>query len=185
MTYKNNIYSKIVKTIYVELYIMFSYPQPEPFAYAYKESSIPESKLGYATNNVYNGIPANMTDSRSLIASYQPETILNQNLIKQSGIQSNWEYRKYLTENSQKIAQENFREACNDVGYTERFTPNERGYKNDTHNTPSNYLLYKDQSTIINEKSDLKNLYLSRDELNSKFQPVTMTQDELFSKLAK
>ena len=177
MTYKNNIYSKIVKTIYVELYIMFSYPQPEPFAYAYKESSIPESKLGYATNNVYNGIPANMTDSRSLIASYQPETILNQNLIKQSGIQSNWEYRKYLTEHSQEIAETNFKESCNDCGYFERFLPSERGQKNEVLPMRSN--------RPVSHNSDLKQLYLSREELSNKYEPHTMTQDQLFSYMSK
>jgi hypothetical protein len=165
---------------------MFSYPQPEPIKRAYQNDVILEkSTLGYATNNVHPQLPPRMNDGRSLIASHQPEAILNETILQNNNIKSNWEYRKFLTENSQKIAQENFREACNDVGYTERFTPDERGYKNDTHNTPSNYLLYKDQSTIINEKSDLKNLYLSRDELNSHFKPVSLTQNELFSNLAK
>ena len=92
---------------------------------------------------------------------------------------------KYLTENSQKIGRENFQEACNDVGYFERFTPQERTNLNVQHNPPSSHLLYKDRSTLLNEKSDLKNLYLSRDELQSKFQPITLTQDELFNKMSK
>lgn len=166
-------------------YIMFSYPQPEPIKRAYQNDTILEkSTLGYATNNVHPTLPPRMNDGRSLIASHQPEAILNETILQNSNVKSNWEYRKYLTENSQKIAQDNFREACNDVGYYERFTPDERGYKTDNHNTPSNHLLYKDQSTIINEKSDLKNLYLSRDDLNNKFQPLSITQDELFSKLS-
>ena len=165
---------------------MFSYPQPEPIKRAYQNDTILEkSTLGYATNNVHPNLPPRMNDGRSLIAAHQPEAVLNEVILQNSNVTSNWEYRKYLTDNSERIARENFREACNDVGYFERFTPDEQGYKGDTHNTPSNYLLYKDQSTIINEKSDLKNLYLSRDELNSNFQPVTITQDELFSNLAK
>jgi len=164
---------------------MFSYPQPEPIKKAYQNDAILEkSSLGYATNNVHPTLPPRMNDGRSLIASHQPESILNETILQNSNVKSNWEYRKYLTENSQKIVQDNFRESCNDVGYYERFTPDERGYKTDNHNTPSNYLVYKDQSTFTNEQSDLKNLYLSRDDLNNRFQPLSITQDELFSKLA-
>jgi hypothetical protein len=167
-------------------YIMFSYPQAEPFKKAYStESNLEKSTFGYATNNVHPQLPARMNDGRSLIAAHQPEAVLNETILQNSGVNSNWEYRKYLTENSQKIARDNFREACNDVGYFERFTPDERGYNSDKHNIPSSHLLYKDQETILNEKSDLKNLYMSRDELQSRFEPVTLTQEQLFSKLAK
>ncbi len=163
-------------------YIMFSYPQTQPYKSAYQEEPIYKSTLGYATNNVYQQYPPRMTDSRSLIASYQPESILNNNLIKENNIQSNWQYRKFLTENSQMIARENFKEACNDCGFFQRFTPGERGYHSETHSTP---IQYKDNATILNEKSDLKQLYLSREDLQSKRDPLTLTQDQLFSSLAK
>lgn len=167
-------------------YIMFSKLQPEPVTIEYSTYTSPEkSTLGYATNNVHPELPPRMTDSRSLIASYQPEAIVNNTLLKNSNVKTNWEYRKFLTENSQKIAKDNFREACNDVGYFERFLPDERGYSSNTHGTPSNHLLYKNQGTLLNENSDLKELYLTRDELNDKFQPVTFTQDQIFSNLAK
>ena len=167
-------------------YIMFSYPRAEPLKTAYvNETILEKSTLGYATNNVHPQMPPRMNDGRSLVAAHQPEAVLNETILQNSGVTSNWEYRKYLTENSQQIARDNFREACNDVGYFERFAPNERGYNSDKHNTPSSHLLYKDQSTIINENSDLKNLYLSREDLNSRFQPVSLTQDELFSNLSK
>ena len=167
-------------------YIKFSSPQHEPVNKAYSNYTTPEkSTLGYATNNQYPQLPPRMTDSRSLIASYQPEAILNETLIKNSNVSTNWEYRKYLTENSEKIAQENFREACNDVGYYQRFLPNERGYKGDIYNGPNNHLLYKHQNTLLNESSDLKELYLSREELSKKLEPVTFTQEQIFSNLAK
>lgn len=167
-------------------YIMFSYPQAEPIKHAYKNNSIlDKSKLGYATNNVYPNMPANMTDGRSLVAAHQPESILNETIIQNSGVKSNWEYRKYLIDNSQQIGRDNFQEACNDVGYFERFTPNERTYLNQQYTPPSSHLLYKDRGTILNEMSDLKDIYLSREDLQSKFQPVTLTQDELFHKMSK
>ena len=38
---------------------------------------------------------------------------------------------------------------------------------------------------MLQEQSDLKELYLSRDELHQRTEPLTLTQDQLFSKLAK
>ena len=163
---------------------MFSYPQPEPISSAYscEQTGRPNSTLGYATNNVYPTLPANMNDSRSLIASYQPEAILNENLIKQSGVKSNWEYRKYLVDNSKEVAESNFREACNDCGYFDRFRQNERGQGNILSNTG---LGYKDPSITQTEQSDLKKLYLSREELSSKHEPQSLTQEQLFSYMSK
>jgi hypothetical protein len=163
---------------------MFSYPQPEPISSAYScdQKQQPLSTLGYATNNVYPTFPANMGDSRSLIASYQPEAILNSNLIKQSGVKSNWEYRKYLIDNSKEIAESNFREACNDCGYFERFRENERGGGGVLSNTG---VAYKNPASITNERSDLKKLYLSREELASRREPQSITQEQLFSYMSK
>ncbi len=164
---------------------MFSYPQKEPIKSAYNDEILPRSTLGYATNNIYQNMPPRMEDSRSLVASYQPEAILNESLLNKSNVKSNWEYRKYLTENSQQIAKDNFREAANDVGYFERFTPNERGYQSQTHRTPLSGVNYKDSSTILHENSDLKDLYLTREDLQNKKEPITLTQDQLFSHLGK
>ena len=163
---------------------MFSYPQPEPISSAYACEQAPRqvSRLGYATNNVYPDFPSNMGDSRSLIASYQPEAILNDNLIKQSGVKSNWEYRKYLIDHSQEIAESNFREACNDCGYFERFRPSERGSGNPIPNTGR---AYREPGVVMSEPSDLKKLYLSRDELSQKYEPQTLTQAQLYSYMAK
>lgn len=162
---------------------MFSNMNPEPINSAYEHKSLERSTLGYATNNVHPSLPPRMDDSRSLIASYQPEAVLNETLLKNSNVKSNWEYRRYLTNNSEKIARENFQEACNDVGYFQRFTPEERGDDSQTFSSPSNHLQYKHPNTILNEKSDLKELYLSKEELQKRKDPVTITQDRLFSNL--
>ena len=44
---------------------------------------------------------------------------------------------------------------------------------------------YKENSTILQEQSDLKQLYLSRDDLQKQKTPVVLTQDQLFSQLSK
>jgi len=172
--YENNMYMK---------YIMFSYPQPETneCAFPVVRETVPKSKLGYATNNVYPAFPANMHDGRSLIAAHQPEAVLNENLIEQSGIQSNWQYRNYLTHHSQEIAQDNFREACNDTGYFERFLPDQRGDSLPVQNAPLQYSSYDDNRSVENQPdSDLKELYLSREQLESRKTAPVISQDELF-----
>lgn len=164
--------------------IMFSYPQPEPIHCAFPviQETLPRSKLGYHSNTTYPEFPPKMADGRSLIASYQPEAVLNANLIKQQGIQSNWQYRQYLTANSQQIAQQNFREACNDVGYFERFLPGEMGNQDKITATPYLYDSYLSSATPVGySSSDLKSIYLSREQLNARLYSPSLTQAELFS----
>jgi len=163
---------------------MFSYPQPESTSCAFPviEETLPRSKLGYASNNIYPGFPPLMTDGRSIVASYQPEAVLNNSLIKSQGIKSNWEYRKYLTHNSQSIMQQNFREACNDVGYFERFmTQGSNNAEKMGKNAPYMYSSYLDSSTPQGySNSDLKDLYLSREQLNSRKVSPPLTQEQIF-----
>jgi len=162
---------------------MFSHlePQSTETAFPVIKETLPRSKLGYHSNNVYPEFPPLMSDGRNLIASYQPEAILNNTLKQQSGITSNWEYRKYLIENSDEILRNNFREACNDVGYFERFLPDERGNTDPIAATPYSYSSYLDNTQPVGySNSDLKDLYISREQLNvRKFSP-SVTQEQLF-----
>lgn len=167
---------------------MFSYPQPESTACANPTTheSIPKSRLGYSTNNVYAGFPPLMSDGRSVVASHQPEAVLNDNLIEKSGIKSNWEYRKYLTHNSEEIKRDNFVQACNDVGYFQRFSPGQRGDMGEMTHEPVKYSSYQESAQPIQgNTSDLKQLYLSREQLAAqKLTPNNMpiTQEELYKK---
>jgi hypothetical protein len=128
-------------------------------------ADLPPSNYGYHTNNVYDGFPPLMSDSRSLFAAWQPEAFQNQQLLKQSGVRSNWEYRKYLSDNAEKIIRDNFSEAANDIGYfVDEFRPvsaNSAG------------------ASQWSDHSDLKQLYLSREELQSKRVAPVLTQEEL------
>lgn len=80
-------------------------------------NEIPSYAQGYSANNVYPGFPPLMADGRSLVACWQPEAVENEELIRQAGITSNWEYRKYMTSQADKIMQRNFHAAANDMGY--------------------------------------------------------------------
>ena len=130
-------------------------------------ADLPPSHYGYHTNNVYDGFPPLMSDSRALFAAWQPEAVQNQQLLKQSGVRSNWEYRKYLSDNAEKIIRDNFSEAANDIGY---FVDEYR---------PVSVNSGVGGASQWSDHSDLKQLYLSREELQSKRVAPVLTQEEL------
>jgi hypothetical protein len=115
---------------------------------------IPKSSLGYESNNVYPNYPPLMSDGRSIVATGQSETFINNELLTESGVKTNWEYRKYLMDNSEKIREINTLEAFNDVGYYKRYV-----------NVPLETNVPENPSLM---ESDMKQLYKSREELNSR-----------------
>jgi len=155
--------------------------QSSACAFPVIKETLPRSSLGYASNNVYAGFPPVMSDGRPIIASYQPEAVMNTDLLKESGVKSNWEYRKYLTANSQTIIEKNFREACNDTGYMQRYTPSMfTSPSGSMYGTPFVFPSYLDASEPKGyQNSDLKSLYLTREQLNSRKTSPVVTQAEL------
>lgn len=132
------------------------------------------TKLGYTSNNIYDGFPPLMEDGRTITASYQPEAVLNNYLLKETGIHSSWEYRRYLTNNAPEIIRQNRMSTMNDQGYVKRhedlignFSP------------PKLQHSYVESSTEGLENGDLKNLYLSREQIAAKMVAPEMTQFEL------
>jgi hypothetical protein len=146
------------------------------------------SSRGYAANNVYPGFPPLMNDGRSLIASWQPEAVENNLLLKSSGVTSNWEYRKYLTHNAPSIIQRNFAEAANDCGYYDLGVKrgNESSYLPifaglpKSYSSPAHYDSYiQSEHTFGKSNSDLKANYLSREQLASRTVTPVVTQADL------
>jgi hypothetical protein len=82
---------------------------------------VPESSLGYHSNNQYDNFPPLMSDGRALVASWQPESVINNQIIHENGIQSNWQYRKYLTHNANKIMKINYMNSNSMVKACHRF----------------------------------------------------------------
>ena len=145
-------------------------------AYPDVKETLPKSYLGYDTNNQYPQFPPKMSDGRSLISSWQPESTVNDNLIKKNEIESNWMYRKYLIENAKKIMESNFREACNDTGYVIPLYQDDKQDKN----SPYVYKSFNDQIKPNGyQDSDLKQMYLTREQLNSKKVSPVITQEQL------
>ena len=154
-----------------------------------RQEDLPKSAMGYAANNLYPGFPPLMADGRSLVASWQPDAVVNDNLRKTNGIRSNWEYRRFLTQNAEMIMRQNYVESSNDVGYYERL---------DSHSS-SAYVSIGDQTSIAGKHaspyrfdsmfdgaqplghtdSDLKQVYLTREQLEARRVAPAITQAEL------
>lgn len=148
-------------------------------AYPTIQETLPASTLGYQTNNRFQNFPPKMADGRSILSTWQPESYINDGLIKKNNIQSNWQYRRYLQQNANEIIRMNQVEACNDTGY----------YMRDV-NPPSTYTnvngphFYSSIHEISNadKDSDLKEVYLSKERLESRKVAPEMTQYELLEK---
>lgn len=151
---------------------MFSFTQSQSStlenAFPVIRETVPKSRLGYSSNNVYEGFPPLLSDGRSISASYQQDTVTNQAIKNQNGIQSNWEYRKYLQKNANLVLKQNFLSASNDCGYFSRYADPTTEENRQGKGYP---YLYSELLDNTREKhyaeSDLKNIYLTREQLSS------------------
>ena len=91
-----------------------------------------------------------MSDSRSIVSSWQSESTANSNLISSNKITSNWMYRKYLQTNAIDIMKANYIESANDTGYI----------------VPANGQM-QGIAQSIQPSSDLKVTYLNREQLSA------------------
>jgi len=152
-------------------YSAFNSSQKIECAFPVIKETVPKSSLGYNTTNKYPEFPPLMADGRAITASYQPESAINNEIILQNNITSNWEYRQYLMNNATNIMENNFRESCNDAGcYVKTYEiHNVANVIKDPTSTPHIY-----NSNNLTEQpfgyasSDLKTAYISREELTAR-----------------
>ena len=159
---------------------MFQTSEPQNIKSAYPpiNETLPQSSLGYHANNKYDGFPARMSDGRGINASWQPLAVMNNEILEKSGIKSNWEYRKHLTVNALEIMKSNYIEASTDVGYVKRYGDVEGS----TYKAPYVYQSYTETTRPHGyENSDLKEMYLTREQLNSRIVSPIITQEQLFN----
>jgi hypothetical protein len=152
------------------------------------KETLPHSSLGYRTNNKYPEFPPLMSDGRAVYGSWQPESTINADLIQSNGIKSNWEYRQYLQKNAKTIIEYNFQESCNDVGYFKRpidIPSIQSNVVNGQQKSPYLYSSATDNSKPFGySSSDLKELYLSREQLESRKISPVVTQDRLLETMS-
>lgn len=124
-----------------------------------------------ASNNYDFNSPAKMADGR-LWSQWQPDAVINERIQRQENIHTNWGYRQYLQKNGLEIMKYNNQEACYALGLDPHFN---------TGKTPSDNVPYTFKGTFDSSKpgfgycnSDLKNPYLSREQLNSRLVAPTI-----------
>ena len=115
------------------------------------------------SNNIHFDFPPIMNDGRNY-STYLPEAIINNEIIKNNNITTNAQYRNFLTNNANNIIYQNQIEACDQCG---NCINQIKG--TNRNNTPFLYSSPFDKSTPFGyEESDLKNVYLSREQLQAK-----------------
>lgn len=126
------------------------------------------------SNNIHFDFPPIMMDGRNF-SKWQPGAVINENIRKENGITTNWNYRQYLINNADDIIKSNQLEACDNSCYCPSLQTG-----GSTSNTPFLYKSCVDKSQPFGyENSDLKNIYLSSTELQSRMVSPSITQDQL------
>jgi len=113
-----------------------------------------------------------MADGR-LYSSYQPEAVINNQIIQQENIKGSWQYRQYLTQNALEIMRANNKEYCIDMGLPSHIYTNQEPSSNVPFLFKNVYDSTKPGYGYCN--SNLKNPYLSREQLQSKLMTPSFT----------
>ncbi len=134
--------------------------------------------ISLGTNNQFGNFPDFMSGGRQF-TTYHTEDAINHSIRTGNGIQTNWQYRQFLQGNAMGLVESNFREALREDGYfpyANQIIPDNK--------TPFMYSS-TGQSTIvapdnrINYPSDLKAIYLSKQQLEARRVAPAMSQEEI------
>jgi len=124
------------------------------------------------SNNIHFNFPPIMEDGRTF-SSWVPGASLNDQLKATNNIQTNWDYRQFLMHNSDNIMDGNLQQAFYQTGYTSV-------QSQPVSNSPFLYASVADKNQPYGyEESDLKNIYLSREALQSRMISPVITQDQM------
>lgn len=177
-----------IDKLYMYSFLSDSYPNNQPWKLPLSFpnlADLPKSSMGYAANNQYREFPPMMDDGRAIVASWQQNAAVNEAIIKENNIRSNWEYRRFITQNATRLMREAAREAANDIGYYERAEKNMVSdfkpiVENMKAGVPFTYQTYfSNEKPFGYQTSDLKEEYLSREQLQARMIAPSLTQDEL------
>ncbi len=125
------------------------------------------------SNNIHFNLPPLMSDGRQH-TNFDPACKANTKLRQSLGIKNNYDYRQWLINNAKTIMKYNKQKSCDETS----------DCVTEASNAPkTNKYLYQgcaDMSTPYGyETSDLKNLYLSSQQLNSNLSAPILTQEQL------
>ena len=145
------------------------------------------------SNNIHYDFPPIMKDGRNY-ANWLPGAAINEQIRKDAGINTNWEYRRYLTQNADQIIRNNQISACDECCAI----PRETYSPNNTNEVPAQQMqlnrqmfvqtqtpyLYKSCADNTKpkygyENSDLKDMYTTQLQLQSRMITPVITQEQL------
>jgi len=136
------------------------------------------------SNNIHFNFPPIMADGRNF-ASWQPGAVINEKIRQETGIKSNWQYRKYLMENADQIIK------YNQLGACEQSSGGVVNYGGEEKLNGSPFLYIENSQTQAGqtqagqpfgyENSDLKNSYLTRQQLQERMVTPVITQEQLLT----
>jgi hypothetical protein len=128
------------------------------------------------SNNIHFNFPPIMSDGRNF-ANWQPGASLSEKVRKDAGITTNWQYRKYLTQNADSIIKYNQFSSSEDCSGSNSIYSNG---EEKLSNSPFVYKSALDNSRPYGyENSDLKNSYLSKFQLEARMVTPVFTQAQL------
>ena len=123
-------------------------------------------------NNYNKEYPEMMSDGR-ILSNWKFTTDINSEIKKRENIQSNYDYRKYLTNHAEEIIKINHLSACNQA---------QACSQSDAPKSETNYI-FKSVTDINTpygyETSDLKSIYLSRQELQARLSAPIVNKKDL------
>lgn len=131
------------------------------------------------SNNIYYNMPPMMNDGRNY-STFLPESVINEELQQKSGLYSNWDYRRYLQKNANNIMKYNQMDAVHSSGNY----PSNYNNGNDSNgisvNSPFIFKSTFDKSVppYAYNNSDLKQNYLSREQLNARLISPSIPTDK-------
>ena len=130
------------------------------------------------SNNIFTSAPPLMSDGRNY-ANWKTGCEIDQSIKKNAGILSNSDYRLFLINNADKIIEFNQLESCNNCGCCPYFQSNSGKMNRPFLYETDCYAKNNDCRPFGYENSDLKNLYLSREQLAAfKTQPLTFIKSK-------
>lgn len=130
-----------------------------------------------ASNNIHFDYPPIMDDGRNY-SDWQPGAAMNEKMKEDAGIKTNWQYRRYLTQNADEIIKYNQILACNQCGSCPVRYENQ-----ETSNSPFLYKSSEEKTMPYGYvNSDLKNLYLSKQDLEQRLNSPQINQEDYLKK---
>ena len=126
------------------------------------------------SNNIHFDYPAIMSDGR-LFTLRDPSCMRNTMIKQSAGINDNYQYRQYLIKNAENIIKSNSHNSCDQCCFCKNLHNNKKPTNNKyiyqscaDSNQPYGY-----------ESSDLKQVYLTRRDLQRQLVSPILTQEEL------